>query len=71
MFSAVMQDEALCIELLEYLLPDKKIQWLKYSYFDDEGIEVLAAFGGQAQVQKTKPGYIGQWGVRLVAFMDD
>lgn len=71
MFSTVMQDEALCIELLEYLLPDKKIQRLKYRYFDDEGAEVSDAAGSQAQVQKTMLGYFGQRGVRLDAFVDD
>lgn len=34
MFTTVMQDPRLCIELLKYLLPDNRIQRLKYIQFN-------------------------------------
>ena len=76
MFSTVMQDEALCIELLEYLLPlqpGRKIDRLEYRQFDSDASEgsSQSASDGTAQTQKTMLGYFGQRGVRLDVFVDD
>ena len=76
MFSTVMQDEALCIELLEYLLPlqpGRKIDRLEYRQFDSDASDgnSQSSSDGTAQTQKTLLGYFGQRGVRLVVFVDD
>ena len=75
MFSTVMQDEALCMELLEYLLPlqpGRRIERLKYRQFTDslseDGEPIIS---GTDQTQKTYLGYFGQRGVRLDVFVDD
>ncbi len=40
MFTTVMQDKQLCMELLEYLLPDSHITELKYIRFNEDGTEI-------------------------------
>ena len=76
MFSTVMQDESLCIELLEYLLPlqpGRKIDRLEYRQFDSDAPEGnrQSVSDNTAQTQKTILGYFGQRGVRLDVFVDD
>ena len=70
MFSTVMQDEALCIELLEYLLPlepGKRITHLKYKQFSEDA----QAAGITTEIQKSFFSYYGQHSVRLDVFVDD
>ncbi len=70
MFTTVMQDAQLCMELLEYLLPDSRIRKLKYIQFSEDGTEIVQD-DTKTEVQKTMPGYFGFRGVRLDAYVDD
>ncbi len=74
MFSTVMQNSALCMELLESLLPGTKIQKLNYIQFDEDGSEINSEntrTAVQSETQKTVSGYFGFRGVRLDAYVDD
>ena len=74
MFSTVMQDSSLCLELLKVLLPDIKIEKLKYIHFNEDGSEVednKLDSGIHSETQKTLSGYFGFRGVRLDAYMND
>ena len=73
MFSYVMSDSRICIELLQYLLPEHKIERIEYSEFDDED---EAAVDGKRKApevvtQKALAESFSKRGVRLDAYVDD
>ena len=73
MFSYVMSDSRICIELLQYLLPEHKIDRIEYSEFDDED---EAAVDGKRKApevvtQKALAESFSKRGVRLDAYVDD
>ena len=66
MFSYVFRDPKLCIELLGYLLPDRKICQVKY--LTERGEEIDAT---QVEPQKTLDGAFDKRRVRLDVYVDD
>ncbi len=66
MFTTVMQDPQLCMELLGYLLPDSRIRQLKYIRFSEDGSEIVPD-DTKTEIQKAIPGYFGFRGMRLDA----
>lgn len=68
MFSYVMRQPDICIELLEYLLPNCKIQKIDYITADNR---VVSSDEIQADTQKTLAEAFGKKGVRLDVYLDD
>lgn len=68
MFSYIMRQPEICIELLEYLFPGHKIKTVKYIRTDDEE---EAAENVRADSQKTLAEIFGKRGVRLDVYLDD
>ncbi len=56
MFTTVMPDPLLCMEILEYLLPDSRIRQLKYIQFNEDGFEIVPG-DTRTEIQRTMPGY--------------
>jgi len=68
MFSYIMRQSEICIELLEYMFPGHKIKTVKYIHADDteEAVENI-----KADTQKTLTEIFGKHGVRLDVYLDD
>ena len=67
MFAYVMRDPELCTELLEYLLPGRKICQIKY--LSEDGEET--AESAMPEPQKSLAGAFDKRGVRLDVYLDD
>jgi len=68
MFSYIMRQPEICIELLEYLFPGHKIRTVKYVRTDDTE---ESAENVRADSQKTLAEIFGKKGVRLDVYLDD
>ena len=67
MFAYVMRNPELCIELLEYLLPGRKIRQVKY--LSDDGTETSESI--EPEPQRSLAGAFDKRGVRLDIYLDD
>lgn len=67
MFAYVMRDPSLCRELLEYLLPGRKIHQIRY--LSEDGTETVES--AQPEPQKSLAGAFDKRGVRLDVYLDD
>lgn len=67
MFAYVMRNPELCMELLEYLLPGRKIRQVRY--LSEDGTEMAESV--QPEPQKSLAGAFDKRGVRLDVYLDD
>jgi len=68
MFSYVMRQPDICMELLEYLLPECKIRKVDYITEDNK---IVSSDKIEAETQKTLAEAFGKKGVRLDVYLDD
>jgi len=68
MFSYVMRQPDICMELLEYLLPECKIRKVDYITEDNK---IVSSDKIEAETQKTLAETFGKKGVRLDVYLDD
>ena len=71
MFSSIMRDPEICMELLQYLLPEKKIVKIHYHSETDSDGKEIAENRNLPESQKVLQEAIARRGVRLDVFLDD
>ncbi len=72
MFSYIMRQPDICMELLEYLLPGKRIRKVKYHLLEGEDARAEQAdFQGAPETQRALHACFDKRSVRLDAYLDD
>lgn len=71
MFSSIMRDPEICMELLQYLLPEKKIAKINYHRETGEDNNDDTEKGKLSESQKALQEAIARRGVRLDVYLDD